>query len=117
MTAPNAAISVRQISKAPVVGTDRGYRSRPPLRDQRRRGEARDLLAPIYHWFTEGLDTPDLEAAKARLPALTPSRPNPYPYVAKEERKKPGNTDVSIASARPICSPTGCFTGSHTKVW
>jgi predicted ATPase len=34
-------------------------------RDQGRRGEARDLLAPVYGWFTEGFDTPDLKEAKA----------------------------------------------------
>jgi predicted ATPase len=34
---------------------------------QNRRGEARDLLAPIYGWFTEGLDMPDLKEAKALL--------------------------------------------------
>jgi hypothetical protein len=36
-------------------------------RDQGKRGEARDLLAPIYGWFTEGFDTPDLKDAKALL--------------------------------------------------
>ena len=40
-------------------------------RDQGRRGEARDLLAPIYGWFTEGFDTPDLKAAKELLDELT----------------------------------------------
>jgi predicted ATPase len=30
-------------------------------RDQGKRTEARDLLAPIYGWFTEGFDTPDLK--------------------------------------------------------
>jgi predicted ATPase len=39
-------------------------------RDQGRRTEARDLLAPVYDWFTEGFDTPDLKAAKALLDAL-----------------------------------------------
>jgi predicted ATPase len=34
-------------------------------RDQGRRDEARDLLAPVYGWFTEGFDTPDLKQAKA----------------------------------------------------
>jgi predicted ATPase len=29
--------------------------------------EAHDLLAPIYGWFTEGFDTPDLREAKALL--------------------------------------------------
>ena len=32
---------------------------------QGRRQEARDLLAPIYDWFTEGFDTKDLKEAKA----------------------------------------------------
>jgi predicted ATPase len=39
-------------------------------RDQGRRTEARDLLAPIYGWFTEGFDTPDLKKAKALLEML-----------------------------------------------
>jgi predicted ATPase len=40
------------------------------LRDHGRRGEARDLLAPVYGWFTEGFDTPDLKDAKALLDEL-----------------------------------------------
>jgi predicted ATPase/class 3 adenylate cyclase len=36
-------------------------------RDQGRRAEARELLAPIYGWFTEGFDTPDLQEARALL--------------------------------------------------
>ena len=36
------------------------------LRDQSKRDEARDLLAPVYGWFTEGFDTLDLKEAKAR---------------------------------------------------
>ena len=39
-------------------------------RDQGKRIEARDLLAPIYGWFTEGFDTPDLKEAKALLDEL-----------------------------------------------
>jgi predicted ATPase len=39
-------------------------------RDRRRRAEARDLLAPVYGWFTEGFDTPDLKEAKALLDEL-----------------------------------------------
>ena len=39
-------------------------------RDQGRDAEARDLLAPIYGWFTEGFDTPDLKEAKALLDDL-----------------------------------------------
>ena len=38
--------------------------------DQGRHAEARDLLAPVYGWFTEGFDTPDLKEAKALLDEL-----------------------------------------------
>jgi predicted ATPase len=40
------------------------------LSEQARRAEARDLLASVYGWFTEGFDTPDLKDAKALLDAL-----------------------------------------------
>ena len=40
--------------------------------DQGRNAEARDLLAPIYGWFTEGFGTLDLKEAKILLNALTP---------------------------------------------
>jgi predicted ATPase len=39
-------------------------------RDQGKRDEARDLLAPVYGWFTEGFDTLDLKQAKVLLDAL-----------------------------------------------
>ena len=39
-------------------------------RDQGKRDEARDLLAPVYGWFTEGFDTLDLKEAKALLEEL-----------------------------------------------
>jgi hypothetical protein len=39
-------------------------------RDQGKRTEARDLLAPVYAWFTEGFDTPVLQEAKALLEEL-----------------------------------------------
>ena len=41
-----------------------------PARDQRRRAEAHDLLAPVYGWFTEGFDTLDLKEAKGLLEEL-----------------------------------------------
>jgi predicted ATPase len=37
---------------------------------QGKRDEARQLLAPVYGWFTEGFDTADLQDAKALLEAL-----------------------------------------------
>ena len=35
------------------------------------RTEARDLVAPVYTWFTEGFNTADLKEAKALLGELT----------------------------------------------
>jgi len=40
-------------------------------REQGRCAQARDLLAPVYGWFTEGFDTQDLKEAKALLDELT----------------------------------------------
>jgi predicted ATPase len=37
---------------------------------QGKRAEARALLAPVYDWFTEGFDTPDLQEAKVLLDEL-----------------------------------------------
>jgi predicted ATPase len=39
-------------------------------RDQGKRDKARELLAPVYGWFTEGFDTLDLKQAKALLDEL-----------------------------------------------
>jgi predicted ATPase len=39
-------------------------------RDQDKRTEARDLLVPIYAWFSEGFDTPDLKEAKGLVDEL-----------------------------------------------
>ena len=40
-------------------------------RDQGKPQQARELLAPVYEWFTEGFDTRDLKEAKALLEQLT----------------------------------------------
>ncbi len=40
------------------------------LKAQGKRNAARDLLAPVYGWFTESFDTPDLNEAKALLDEL-----------------------------------------------
>jgi predicted ATPase len=39
-------------------------------RDQGKQEDARDLLAPVYGWFTEDFDTLDLKEAKALLDEL-----------------------------------------------
>ena len=38
---------------------------------QGKTAEARELLAPVYEWFTEGFETPDLQEAKALLDSLS----------------------------------------------
>jgi predicted ATPase len=43
-------------------------------RDQGKRDAARNLLAPVYGWFTEGFDTRDLKEAKALLEELSQRR-------------------------------------------
>ena len=40
-------------------------------REQGKHAEARDPLAPVYNWFTEGFDTSVLQDAKALLDRLT----------------------------------------------
>ena len=64
----------------PLISNGQGSKNNPNrrsrvslaemLRDQSRRTAARDLLAPVYDWFTEGFDTPDLNEAKALLDTL-----------------------------------------------
>jgi hypothetical protein len=44
-------------------------------RDRGKRDAARELLAPVYAWVTEGFDTLDLKEAKALLDELAASRP------------------------------------------
>ena len=39
-------------------------------RDQGKREEAREFLAPVYGWFNEEFDTRDLKDAKALLASL-----------------------------------------------
>ena len=39
-------------------------------RDQGKEQQARELMAPVYGWFTEGFDTRDLKEAKALLEGL-----------------------------------------------
>jgi hypothetical protein len=44
---------------------------KPLVADQGKRDEARNLLAPVYGWFTEGFDTLDLKEAKKLLDELS----------------------------------------------
>jgi predicted ATPase len=77
--APNAAKAEAHFERAIAIAREqkakswelRAATSMARLwRDQGRRNEARDLLAPIYGWFTEGFDALDLKEAKALLEEL-----------------------------------------------
>jgi predicted ATPase len=54
-----------------ILGAARGNEHARLWRDQGKRDQARELLAPVYGWFTEGFDTRDLKEAKALLEELT----------------------------------------------
>jgi predicted ATPase len=60
-------IACRQQTKA---WERRAATSLSRLWQQGKRAEARELLAPVYGWFTEGFDTVDLQEAKALLEEL-----------------------------------------------
>ena len=53
-----------------AVGAARRDIAGSPVAGRGQRAEARDLLAPVYDWFTEGFDTADLKDAKALLDEL-----------------------------------------------
>jgi predicted ATPase len=55
----------------PANRTARRNEPRPLWRDEGKVQQARELLAPVYGWFTEGFDTRDLKEAKALLEELT----------------------------------------------
>lgn len=65
------AIAVAQKQQAKLWGLRAATSLAQLWRDRHRQKEARDLLAPVYDWFAEGLDTPDLRRAKALLGELT----------------------------------------------
>jgi predicted ATPase len=76
---PNAAKAEASFKRALAVARQQQARSwelRASIslarlwRDQGKVSEARELLAPVYGWFTEGFDTRDLKEAKALLEEL-----------------------------------------------
>jgi predicted ATPase len=65
------AIAVAQRQSAKLFELRAATRLACLRRDQGKRNEARELLAPVYGWFTEGFDTRDLKEAKALLEELS----------------------------------------------
>jgi hypothetical protein len=60
-----------RVDQLVAAATEQGPRASPgPAATWVAAAEARDLLAPVYGWFTEGSDTPDLKDAKALLDEL-----------------------------------------------
>jgi predicted ATPase len=57
---------------------------------QGKRDEAYELLAPIYGWFTEGFNTPDLQEANALLAELSCLFPLRTPSMASHEAARRG---------------------------
>jgi hypothetical protein len=53
-----------------IQRASRGDEPRAALARLGLRASAQDVLAPVYGWFTEGLDTLDLKQAKALLEKL-----------------------------------------------
>ena len=49
---------------------------------------SRELLAPVYEWFTEGLDTRDLKEAKALLAELASWAVADFPVMAQRGRHR-----------------------------
>ena len=64
------AVSVAEGQRAKVLQLHAATCLARLWRDHGKRTEARDLLAPVYGWFTEGFDTPVLKEAKALLDEL-----------------------------------------------
>ena len=61
-----------RLSRTPTTGKVLGTPRRLARlwRDQGKPQQAREMLAPVYGWFTEGFDTRDLKEAKALLEEL-----------------------------------------------
>jgi hypothetical protein len=68
-------------------------------RDQGKRVEARDLLAPVYGWFTEGFDTLDLKKAKALLEELA-AWERPESFLRQPALPRPSITRFQAARTR-----------------
>src|SRR5262249_7262054 len=65
------AIAIAQQQKARSFELRAAMSMAQLWRDQGKVQQARELLAPVYGWFTEGFDTRDLKEAKALLDELT----------------------------------------------
>jgi predicted ATPase len=65
--APRDRLPTRRLTQRQLTGEERRTRQARLWQRQGQRTATRDLLAPVYGWFTEGFDTADLQEAKALL--------------------------------------------------
>ena len=91
---------------------------------QGKRTEARELLAPIYGWFTEGFDTADLQEAKALLEELGHNIMHPQcrPLMERALRVSSGlwemidaRRDPSVIQQLPSCLLWPCMWSDVTQ--
>jgi predicted ATPase len=79
-------------------------------RDQGRCAEAHNILAPVYTWFTEGFDTPDLKHAKALLDELG-ARDGHFGLAARPGsrtlRRKSGGSSATRPTSRGPAASAG----------
>jgi len=68
----NSSLSMAREQGAKLWELRSAMRLAELLRDQEKYTEAHELLSPLYAWFVEGLDRPDLVAAKAVLKSVDP---------------------------------------------
>jgi predicted ATPase len=64
-------LPTRLLTQRQINGEESHKRQARLWQRQGQRTAARELLAPIYGWFTEGFDTADLQEAKALLEELS----------------------------------------------
>ena len=64
-------LPTRPLTQSQINGEERRKRQARLWQYQGQRTAAHALLAPVYHWFTEGFDTADLREAQALLEVLT----------------------------------------------
>jgi predicted ATPase len=69
--APRDRLPTRLLTQRQITGEESCTRQARLWQRQGQRTAARELLAPVYGWFTEGFDTADLQEAKTLLAELS----------------------------------------------
>ena len=70
-----SALKIAWKQESEILGTPSGNEHGATAVPSRQAGAARDILAPVYGWFTEGLDALDLRQAELLLEELAQDQP------------------------------------------